>query len=82
MFKIGRVTKYYEKTGMAMVELAGMVANHDKIRFLFNHDYLFSQIVETIQVGYKKVDSAGQGSVVLLKTNEMVKTGTEIFKEG
>lgn len=80
MFKVGRVIGYYEKTGIALVELEGTISIHDKIKFVDDVGDLFSQAVDSIQIGHDKVDFANRGSVVLLKTHEMVKKGTEIFK--
>jgi len=80
MFKVGRVIGYYEKTGIALVELEGTISTHDKIKFVDGSIDLFSQIVGPIQIGHDKVDFANRGSVVLLKTHEVVKKGTEIFK--
>ena len=81
MFKVGRVINYYEKIGVAIVELEGTLAVHDKIRFLFDHDYLFSQVVEAIQIGHEKVESANRGSKIGLPIKERVQVGTDIFKE-
>ena len=81
MFKVGKVINYYDKTGIALVELEGTIAINDKIRFLFNHDYLFSQIVEVIQIGHEKVDFANRGSLIGLPTKEKVQVGADIFKE-
>lgn len=81
MFKVGTVVRYYETVGTALVELDGAIAIHDTVKFVLDHNDLFSQKVEIIQVGHTKVDSANRGSVVALKTNEMVKAGTQIFKE-
>lgn len=82
MFKVGTVTHYFDKVGVATVELGGTLSVGDRIKFILEGEELFSQTVELIQIGYKKVDSASAHDVVALKTNEFVKTGTEIFKAG
>ena len=82
MFKVGKVTHYYDKIGVAVVELDGTLSVGDRIKFSHAGKDLFEQIVESIQVEHEKLDSANRGDVVGLKTNEKVLEGTEIFKEG
>lgn len=80
MFKVGRVTHFYDKIGVAIVELDGTLSVGDKVKFVRGGEDLFEEVVESIQIEHKKVDSAGKGDVVGLKTNEMVKEGAEVFK--
>jgi len=82
LFKVGIVNHYFDKIGVAIVELSGTLSVGEKIKFVKNGEDLFSQVVESIQVEHKKVDSASSGDVVGLKTNEAIKEGTEIFKIG
>lgn len=80
MFKVGTVNHYFDKIGVAIVELCGTLSVGEKIKFVKDSEDLFSQVVESIQVEHKKLDSANSGSVIALKTNEAVKAGSEIFK--
>ncbi len=80
LFKVGEITHYYEKIGVAIVELDNTLAVGDKIKFAKDGSDLFTQSVESIQVEHEKRDSAGRGEVVGLKVNEAVKPGTEIYK--
>jgi translation elongation factor EF-1alpha len=82
MFKVGTVTHYYDKINVAILELSGTLSVGDKIKFVRGGEDLFSQVVESIQVEHKKLDSANSGDVIGLKTNEAVKTGAEVFKVG
>lgn len=79
-FKIGRVTHYYDKIGVAVVELSGTLAVGDKIKFTRGGEDLFEQAVESIQIEHEKKDSAGKGEVVGLKVNSEVKEGAEVYK--
>jgi putative protease len=81
LFKVGRVTHYYDKIAVAIVELDGTLSVGDKIKFTRGGEDLFSQTVESIQIEHEKKDSAKKGDVVGLKTNEAVKEGTEVYKE-
>lgn len=82
MFKVGTVTHYYDKIGVAIVELDATLSVGEKVRFVRGGEDLFEETVESIQVEHKKLDSAGKGDVVGLKTNEPIKEGTEVFKTG
>lgn len=82
MFKIGKVSHYYDKIGVAIVELDGTLAVGDKIKFAKNGEDLFSQEVGEIQIEHEKKQMAQKGDVIGLKTQEPVKEGVEVFKEG
>ena len=80
MIKVGRVTHFYDKIGVAIVELDGTLSVGEKVRFVRGGEDLFEENIDSIQIEHKKVDSAGRGDVVGLKTNEAVKEGAEVFK--
>lgn len=80
MFKVGTVTHFYDKISVAIVKLNGTLSVGEKIKFVHDGEELFEQVVESIQVEHKKLDSADSGDVVGLKTKEIVKEGTEVFK--
>lgn len=80
MFKVGRVTHYYDKIGVAIVELDGTISVGDKIKFVRGGEDLFEQPVESIQIEHEKVESAAKGQVVGLKAEKEVKPGAEVYK--
>lgn len=80
MFKVGKVIHYYDKIGVAIVELDGTLSVGDRIKFVRGGEDLFEQSVESIQIEHNKVDSANKGDVVGLKADEAVKESTEVFK--
>lgn len=80
MFKIGTVSHYYDKIGVAIIELMGTLSVGEKIKFVRGGEDLFEEVVESIQVEHKKLDSANKGDVVGLQTHEAVKAGTDVFK--
>jgi translation elongation factor EF-1alpha len=82
MLKVGVVTHFYDKIGVAIIELKGTLSVGEKVKFVRAGEDLFEEVVESIQVEHKKLDSAGKGDVIGLKTNEAVKEGTEVFKVG
>ena len=80
MFKVGKVTHYYDKIGVAIVELDGTLSVGDKIKFVRGGEDLFEETVESIQIEHEKRNSASKGDVVGLKVNEAVKEGAEVYK--
>jgi len=81
-FKIGKITHYYDKIKVAIVELDAKLAVGDKVKFVRGGEDLFEQDVESIQIEHEKKDSAGKGDVVGLKVEQEVKEGAEVFKVG
>jgi len=80
LFKVGTVSHFYDKIGVAIVELGGTLSVGDKIKFSRGGEDLFEQTVESIQIEHEKVESAGKGRVVGLKTVEVVKAGADVYK--
>lgn len=78
--KIGKVTHYYDKLGVAIVELDGTLAVGDRIKFARGGEDLFEQDVDSIQIEHSKVETAKKGEVIGVKTKEAVKEGAEVFK--
>lgn len=80
MFKIGKVSHYYDKIGVAIVELDGQLSVGDKIKFVRGGEDLFEQNIDSIQIEHEKKESASKGEVVGLKVEKEVKEGAEVFK--
>jgi putative protease len=79
-FKVGTVKHFYDKLGVAIVDVTNIFSVGDTIKFVRGGEDLFEQKVESIQVEHKKLDSANSGDVVGLKTERQVKEGAEIYK--
>lgn len=80
MFKVGHITHFYDKIGVAIVELDGTISLGDKVKFVRGDQDLFEQTISSIQVEHEKKDSAGRGEIVGIKTDKEVKEGAEVFK--
>ncbi len=80
MFKVGKVTHYYDKIGVAIIELLADLAVGDRIKFTRGGEDLFEQVVESMQVEHNKIQSAKKGDIVGLKVDQPVKEGAEVFK--
>ncbi len=79
-FKIGKVTHYYDKIGVAVVELDSEISVGDKIKFVRGDEDLFEQEVSSMQVEHNQIEKAKKGDIVGLKTDQPVKEGAEIYK--
>ncbi len=79
-FKIGKVTHYYDKIGVAVVELDAGLSKGDKIKFVRGGEDMFEQEVESMQIEHDKIDSAKKGDVIGLKVDQEVKEDAEVYK--
>ena len=79
-FKIGKVTHYYDKIGVAVVELGGGLSKGDKIKFVRGGEDMFEQEVKSMQIEHDKIDSAKKGDIVGLKVDQEVKEDAEVYK--
>jgi putative protease len=78
-FKVGKITHYYDKIGVAVVDILGTIAAGDKIR-ISGHDKEFEQKVGSMQIEHESVKTAKKGDTIGLKVDQPVKKGDEIFK--
>ncbi len=78
--KVGKVTHYYDKIGVAVVDLSAGISVGNKIKFVRGGEDIYEQEVESMQVEHKKLKSAKKGDTIGLKVNEEVKEGAEVFK--
>ena len=80
--KVGTVTDYYGKIGVAAVTLnEGALAVGDQVRF-HGHTTDFTQAVESLQVDHKPVERAERGSEVAIKVRERVRRNDEVLRVG
>jgi putative protease len=79
-YKVGKVTHFYDKIKVAVVELSADLAVGDKIKFVRGGEEMLTQPVESIQVEHEKIDTAKKGDIVGLKVDGEVKEGAEIYK--
>ena len=78
--QIGKVTHYYDKIGVAVIELSAGLASGERIKFVRGGEDLFEQNIDSMQVEHKKLDSAKKGDIVGLKTEQEVREGAEVYK--
>ncbi len=79
MTEVGKVTHYYGKIGVAIVELSGSLRVGDKIKIESNRTE-FEQTVDSMEVEHKPVEVANRGEVIGLKVREKVGEGAKVYK--
>ena len=79
-FKVGKVSHYYDKIGVAVVDVSAPLHVNDVVKFSGSSE--FSQTITSIQVEHEKVESAKKGDTVGLKVDQPVKPGDELVKMG
>src|SRR3989344_1865954 len=78
--KVGKVTHYYDKLGVAVVDLDSSLKTGDRVKFTRDGKNLLEQEVSSIQSEHKNVDEARAGKSVGLKTEQKIKEGAEGYK--
>lgn len=79
MNEVGKVTHYYGKIGVAIVELSGALKVGDKIKVEGNLTE-FEQTVDSMEVDRTPVDVAKKGDAVGIKVREKVNEGAVVSK--
>lgn len=78
-FKVGKITHYFDKIGVAVVELTDNLAVGETIRISGNSgDY--TQKVESMQIEHEQIESAKKGDTVGMKVDQPVHQDDEVFK--
>jgi putative protease len=81
-FKVGKVTHYYDKIGVAIIELTSDLGVGDKIKFSRGGEDMFEQDISSMQVEHDSIEKAKKGDVIGLKVESELKEGAEVYKLG
>ena len=76
---IGRITHYFSKIGVAVIELSDDINVGDKIR-IEGATTSFEQVVESMEIENEKVENATVGQSIGLKVNERVRLHDNVYK--
>jgi putative protease len=77
--QVGTVTHYFGKVGVAVLALSGGLQVGDRIRIL-GHTTDFEQVITSMEIDHKKVDSVKPGDDMALKVRDRVRCGDVIYK--
>lgn len=76
---MGKITHYYDKIGVAVVELTDTLRSGDTIK-ISGHGRDFTQAVGSMQIEHEEIKEAKKKQAVGMKTDQPVKEGDEVFR--
>jgi len=77
--EVGKVTHFYDKISVVVVELSGNLRVGDKVHIQGAHDD-FEQVVESMQLEHKDVKEGKKGEAVAIKVDQLVHKNDKVFK--
>lgn len=78
--EVGKVVHYFNKAGVAIIELSAPLAVGDVIKFR-KGDEEFEIAVDSMEVEHEKVEKGEKGDSVGVKVPQKAKEGAEVVKE-
>jgi translation elongation factor EF-1alpha len=76
---IGRITHYFSKIDVAVIELSDDVKVGDKIK-IEGATTSFEQVIESMEIENEKVESAMVGQSIGLKVKDRVRLHDSVYK--
>lgn len=76
---IGKVTHYFDRAGVAVIDLLESLKTGDTIRIV-GGEVNFTQKVESMEVEHQKIEVAKKGDSVGMKVDQKVKDGYKVYK--
>lgn len=76
---IGKVSHYYTKIGVAVIDLNDSLAVGDKIS-IEGASTKFTQTIDSMQIEHEDVKQATSGDSIGLKVVERVREGDKVYK--
>jgi len=76
---IGRITHYFSKIDVAVIELSDDIKVGNKIK-IEGATTSFEQVVESMEIENKKVETATAGQSIGLKVKERVRPHDSVYK--
>lgn len=77
---VGKVTHYFDKIKVAVIELAGPLKVGDTIRIIGGESTDFEQEVGSMEAEHEKIKQAKKGESVGLEIKEKVREGYKVYK--
>lgn len=77
--QVAKVTHYYDKIGVAVIEVMKQPIKVGDAIKISGHDNEFNQTISSLQVEHKQVKEIGPGESGALKTEKPVKEGDAIY---
>jgi len=78
--KIGKISHYYDNIKVAVIELDSVLKVGELIRIIGGEKTDFEQVVKSMEVDHKKVETAKKGESVGMEVKEKVREGYNVYK--
>ena len=75
---VGKVTHFFGKIGVAVVELSSELRSGDRIA-IEGPAGIVEQVVDSMQINKEQVESAGKGESIGLKVDSKVREGDVVY---
>lgn len=79
LVEVGRVTHYFSKISVAVVELSAPLAIGDRI-LIKGATTNFEQVVDSMQIEHKNIERAEAGQAIGLKVIDRVRVNDRVYK--
>ena len=77
---IGKVSHYFSKIGVAVIELSDKLLAEDTVRIIGGEATDFEQAVGSMEMEHEKIKKAKAGDAVGIKVKEKVREGYKVYK--
>jgi translation elongation factor EF-Tu-like GTPase len=77
--EIGKITNYFSKIGVAVIELTDHVQLGDEIR-IAGGERDFNQTVDSMQVEHQPIEEGQAGQEIALKLDQKARPGDIVYK--
>lgn len=77
---VGKVTHYFSKIGVAVINVSAPLNKGDEIRIVGGKETDFNQTIVSMQADHQEIEKAKKGDSVGLKVKEIVREGCQVYK--
>jgi len=77
--KVGRITHFFPKAGVAVIELSAVVNNGDKI-VIRGSTTNIEQTIDSMEIEHEQITTAGAGQSVGLKVSGRVRENDTVYR--
>lgn len=78
--KIGTITHYYDKIGVAIIKLDKTLKKGQEVEFKDRQgEIVFTQAIDSIEIERKPVDEAKKGDDIGIKVDQPTKPGWQVY---
>lgn len=76
---IGEVNHFYNRIGVAVIDLSDSVQVGDQVHFL-GRSTDFRQVVQSMQIEHESITEAGKGQEIAMKVERRVRNHDKVYK--